>query len=102
MKEEDVNIIEMLLFNILSTVNGLLLATVKNKKGNDGLLRQVQDTHNLLTNINIAKKHKETCLGCYGCKYFDLNCIATMCRLDLNSNFHRMGCGFRKESEADK
>ena len=101
MNEENVNIIEILLFHILSTLNMLLIATSEGKKDKEHYLKDAQDTQNLLININLAKQHKTTFKGCYGCKEHDLNHIATMCRCDLNSNYHEhFGCKFHKESEA--
>ena len=105
MNNENVNLIEVLLFNTLSTLNALLVATattLKDKEASEGLLKQAQDTQNLLININLAKQHKETTKSCFGCKYFDLNHIATMCRLDVNSNSQKFACRFKVESEETK
>jgi hypothetical protein len=102
MKDEDVAIIEILLFNTLSTLNALLAATATGKftkEDQEGFLRQAQDTQNLLRNINTSKQHKKTYKSCFGCKYHDLNHIATMCRLDINSNSEKFACHFKKESE---
>ena len=106
MKDEDVAIIEILLFNTLSTLNALLVATSTGKltkEDQEGFLKKAQDTHNLLININLAKQHKTTFKGCYGCKEHDLNHLATMCRCDINSNYHEhFGCHFHKNSEENK
>lgn len=102
MKNEDVAIIEILLFNTLSTLNALLVATATGKltkEEQEGFLKEAQDTQNLLTNINRTKQHKKTYRGCFGCKYHDLNHIATMCRLDINSNSQKFACKFKVESE---
>ena len=105
MNKEDVAIIEVLLFNILSTLNTLLVAASTRKltkEDEEGLLKQAQDTKNLLININLAKQHKTTYKSCFGCKYFDLNHIATMCRLDVNSNSQKFACRFKVESEVSE
>ena len=103
MNEENVNIIEILLFNILSTLNTLLVATCDGKKNEENYLKDAQITHDLLCNINYAKQHKTTMKSCFGCKYFNLNHLATMCRCDLNSNYNsHFGCKFHKESEECK
>ena len=105
MNEENINIIETILFNILSTLNILLVATcdgVKDKEDKKNFLKIAQDTHNLLVNINNSKQHRKTYKSCFGCKYHDLNHIATMCRLDLNPDNQKFACRFKVESEAEQ
>ena len=102
MNEEDAAIIKVLLFNILSSLNSLIVASCTNKEDAEGFLKQAQDTQNLLININLANQHKTTYKSCFGCKYFDLNHIATMCRLDVNSNSQKFACRFKVESEVSE
>ena len=105
MNKEDVSIIESLLYNILSTLNTLLVATcigTKKQEDKEHFLEKAQETHDILVNINLAKQHNNTYKSCFGCKEFDLNHIATLCRCDLNSRYHRLGCRFKDEPKTYK